>query len=281
MIHEKIDLYAYYGKERNGSDGGYLTTYVRAPLTEIKPKVRPAMLVLPGGGYWFCSEREAEPVALRFLAAGYSAFVLDYTVKTAFPVPLIEACMAVSYLRENAEKYSIDPHHIAAVGFSAGGHLTGMLATMFEEREIRGAYRSEESPRPDAVVMSYPFVTMQDGLTHEGARSIISGGGTVPYDKLSLEKRVTSESAPAWIWHTSEDNCVPVEHSLLLASAYRRAHVPFSLHIFEKGWHGLSLCDWEVNNQTEGEVALKPVGKWVELALDWLASRDFVPRVIG
>ena len=281
MQNEQIDLYAYFHVERKNAEGGRLTTYVREPLTEIKPKVRPAMLVLPGGGYWFCSEREAEPVALRFLAAGYSAFVLDYTVKTAFPVPLIEACMAVSYLRENAEKYGIDPHHIAAVGFSAGGHLTGMLATMYGVPEVTEAYRSACSPRPDAVVMSYPVVTMQDGLTHEGTRSIISDGGAIPYEKLSLENRVTESSAPAWIWHTSEDNCVPVENSMLLASAYRRAHVPFSLHIFEKGWHGLSLCDWEVNNQTEGEVALTPVGKWVDLALDWLTDRGFTVRVLS
>ena len=281
MIHEKIDLYAYYGKERNGSDGGYLTTYVRAPLTEIKPKLRPAMLVITGGGYVYRSGLCEEPAALRFLAAGYSSFVLDYALHTPYPVPLIEACMAVSYLRENAEKYGIDPHHIAAVGFSAGGHLTGMLATMFGEPEIRGAYRSDASPRPDAVVLAYPVVTMRDGLTHAGSRDVICGGGTVPYDKLSLEKRVTSESAPAWIWHTSEDTCVPMENSLLLAAAYRQAHAPFSLHIFEKGNHGMSLCDGETNNQTDENLALAYTGRWVELALDWLASRGFVPRVIG
>lgn len=275
---DAIDLYAYFGIERKGATGGFLQPYVRTPSHEIKRKSRPAMLVLPGGGYHVISEREGEPVALRFLAAGYSSFVLGYTVGAAYPVPLTEACMAMTYIRKNAEKYCVDPDHIAAVGFSAGGHLCGMLATMTAEREVREKFG--RSARPDAVVLSYPVISMEDGITHEGTCRIISGDGAVCKDKLSLEKRVTGDSVPAFIWHTAEDDCVPVENSMLLASAYRKAGVPFALHIFEKGWHGLSLCDAEVDDRTEAQVQLTHVGKWADLALDWLNARGFAVKTV-
>lgn len=275
MINDRIDLYDYFRLTRKNATGGYLTSYVRTPSREIKRKIRPAMLVLPGGGYSYLSEHEGEPVALQYMAAGYSSFALEYSINTAYPIPLVEACMAVVYLRENAERYYIDKEKIAVIGFSAGGHLAGLLATVREEEisEILG--ERAKYARPDGAVLSYPVVTMTDGITHDGTRRVISGNGTISYDQLSVEKRVTSDSAPAFIWHTFEDRGVPVENSLLLASAYKNAGVSFSLHIFEKGWHGLSLCNEETNNQTSMDIALKYVGKWFELSLDWLFSRGF------
>lgn len=279
MKESKIDLYEYFNMERCGADGGYLTPYVRISLNEIKRKIRPAMIVFPGGGYGYLSDREGEPVALQFMAAGYSSFVLDYSINTPYPVPLTEACMAIAYLRKNADKYCIDKSKIAVIGFSAGGHLAGLVATVKEE-EISGILvELEKYVRPDAAVLSYPVVTMADGLTHEGSRRVISGNGSIDLDKLSVEKRVYSGCVPAFIWHTAEDSCVPVENSLCLATAYRKAGVSFTLHIFEKGRHGLSLCNEEVNDQTSDDVALSSVGKWLELALDWLESRGFTVRV--
>ncbi len=278
MTNERIDLYGYFKIERKGATGGYLTAYVSSPSVEIKPKLRPAMLVIPGGGYEYLSDREGEPVALRFLSEGYCAFVLTYSIFTAYPTPLIEACLAVAYIRENASRFCADALHVAAVGFSAGGHLAGLLATVREE-EIKEALGDKANlVRPNAVILSYPVITMTDGLTHEGTQRTISGG-VVPCDVLSIEKRVTKDSAPAFIWHTSEDDCVPVENSLLLAEAYRKAGVPFNLHIFERGWHGLSLNNAETSDETKEDEAIAYVGKWVTLALDWLASRGFCVKV--
>lgn len=265
--------------ERCGATGGFLTPYVRTPSRQIKRKIRPAMIVFPGGGYEFLSDREGEPVALQFMAAGYSSFVMDYSIKTAYPVPLIEACMAIAYLRENAAKYCIEKSKIAVIGFSAGGHLSGLLATVKEDEISDVLGELAKYARPDAAILSYPVVTMADSITHEGSQRVISRNGAINSDKLSLERRVISDSTPAFIWHTSEDGCVPVENSFLLASAYRKAGVPFSLHIFEKGWHGLSLCNEEVNNQTSDDSALSSIGKWVELALDWLESRAFAVKI--
>ncbi len=276
MIHEKIDLYEYFQLPRGNASGGYLTSYVREGIPAIGEKTRPAMLVCPGGAYFHCSPREGEPIALEFLLKGYAAFLLNYTVQTAFPIPQIEACMAIAYIRENAEKFGVSPAQIAAVGFSAGGHLVGTLATLYAHDAVKGALGARASLcRPDAVILSYPVVTLGE-FTHEGTRDTITGNGAIAYDALSVEKLVTAESVPAFIWHTAEDNAVPVENSLFLASAYRRAGVAFSLHIYEKGGHGLSLCNDEVFAPNLPEInALSTVRSWLPLACEWLSARGF------
>lgn len=280
MDSKIIDLYEYFNIPRNGAAAGYLTTYLRTPSREIKAKIRPAVLVMPGGGYMMVSDRESEPIALSFIDKGYSAFWLKYTINSAYPTPLVEACMAMVYIRENADKYGIDPNSIAAIGFSAGGHLTGMLATMSGEQEIRDALGARYSlAKPNAVILSYPVITMEDRFTHGDTRRVISGDGAVPYDKLSIEKRVTDNSVPAFIWHTMEDTAVPVENSLYLASAYKKAGVPFALHIFERGFHGLSLCNEEVFDSEDIYKSFGHVEKWFDLALDWLKMRGFVVKV--
>ena len=280
MENKNIDLYEYFNIPRNGAAAGYLTTYLRTPSLEIKAKLRPAVLVIPGGAYMMLSDREGEPVALSFMDKGYSAFLLKYTTNSAYPTPLIEACMAMVYIRENADKYGIDPKSVAAIGFSAGGHLAGMLATMSEEQEVKGALGDRCClAKPNAVILSYPVITMEDKFTHVDTRRIISGGEAVPYDILSIEKRITSESVPAFIWHTMEDNCVPVENSLYLASAYKKAGVPFALHIFEKGFHGLSLCNEEVYDSSDIYKSFGHIEKWFDLALDWLKMREFFVKV--
>ncbi|MDE6504961.1 MAG: alpha/beta hydrolase [Clostridia bacterium] len=276
MICEKIDLYAYFNIKRKSADcGGYLTVYSRTPINGITAKLRPAMLVIPGGGYGHVSAREGEPVALRFLTEGFSAFVLEYSINTAYPVPLLEAGMAVAYIKENAAKYNVDNRLVAAVGFSAGGHLAGMLATLFNDNVFSALGKSVAHVRPDAVIFSYPVITMLDGLTHESTRNVISGGGKIDYCKLSIENNITKNSPPAFIWHTAEDNSVPAENSFLLASAYKKAGVPFALHIFEKGGHGLSLSTAETSDGTQHDLSLAHVGKWVGLALDWLSVHGF------
>lgn len=272
MITERIDLYEYFKLERKGAAGGYLNVYARTPSKEINPKLRPATVIFPGGGYEFLSDREGEPVALAFLNLGYGAFVLNYSVRYPYPVPLNEAFMAMAYIRENAARYCIDGKKVAAIGFSAGGHLAGLLATA-----TKGETKSipvKTPVRPDAVILSYPVVTMGK-YTHEGTRNVITDGGKIPYDVLSVERRVAKESVPAFIWHTTEDHCVPVENSLMLAEAYRREGVPFGMVIFEKGWHGLSLCNAETDDRNECDLRISSAGKWLTLALDWLSARGF------
>lgn len=273
MFYTTIDLYNYYHIPRERHTGGKLTVYARAANPENTPHIRPAVLIVPGGGYRFLSFREGEPVALRFLSEGYAAFVLEYSIFTAFPAPLIEAALAMKYIRENAEAYRIDPDLIAAAGFSAGGHLTGMLATLYGAKQVTDVIGGGHV-RPDAVILSYPVITT--GVkTHADTANTISGGDPELMRRLSLETCVTKDSSPAFIWHTMEDDCVPVENALLMAQAYRAAGVPFELHIFEKGGHGLSTADIEVTNARGDYGDRAAVREWLPLALNFLKARGF------
>ena len=279
MIYETIDLYDYFSLPRAGKTGGILTVICRSPYVEIKEKIRPAMLVIAGGGYGFVSEREAEPIAFHFLLQGYATFSLKYSVNTPYPAPLLEAAMAMAFIRENAEKYGVDVKHVGAVGFSAGGHLTAMLATLFAEPCVKETLGKRAAlARPDAVLLAYPVISAVEGVTHEGTLNTISGGDKALKSALSLETRVTKESSPAFIWHTVEDDCVPVENSLLLASAYRRCGVPFDLHIFECGWHGMSEIGFEVQD-AEIPPQIKRNHAWLDLAFSFLKNHGFVMGV--
>ena len=136
MFYEKIDLYAYCGIERRRSERGFLTVLAPSPCREVKKKLRPAMLVIPGGAYTHVAELEGEPVAVAFMREGYATFLLDYEVCVAYPTPLIQAAMAMRYIRENADTYGIDAKHVCAVGFSAGGHLAGLLSTLYASDDV-------------------------------------------------------------------------------------------------------------------------------------------------
>lgn len=269
METETVDLYAHYKIERKEAKGGYLTVYAKS-----EPRMRPAMLVLPGGAYWWISEGEAEPVAIKYGEAGFATFVLSYSVYTAYPAPLIEAMLAMRFIRDTAVKYHVDKDKVCAIGFSAGGHLTGMLATV-KNTEAQQIDAGAEQVRPNAVIMSYPVVTLGE-YTHEGTRDVITGGDKDLIEKLSIEKRVDKNSAPAFIWHTYNDTAVPTENALMLAGVYRKNNVPFALHIFEHGWHGLALCN--VNDCPEEKTLLRKVGKWFDLSVDWLKSHDMLDK---
>ncbi len=274
MFYREIDLYeSFPACAAPKGHAGTLRIYAPQLRGDLDPKRRPAILILPGGGYQMTSEREKEPVALRFLSMGFVAFVLEYTVKTAYPVPLLEGAMAMRYIRAHAEEYGADPDRVAAIGFSAGGHLCGMLAVHCGEALIRERL-GEGKNFPDAVILSYPVVTAQDGIANEESMQEISGRDRTLREALSLERCVDRNSAPAFIWHTGEDNAVAVENSMLLAGAYRRAGVPFELHIFERGWHGVSVVSAETD-RAERLAGISHLAVWVPLAVNWLRARGF------
>ena len=275
MICEKIDLYQYFNIARPEKANGYLNTYIQEKSTFVADRIRPAMLVIPGGGYAGVSSREKEQVALQFLADGYNAYTLEYSVgenvgdSVCYPYQLIEGCMAMAYIRENAEIQNTDVNHVGAIGFSAGGHLTAMLATLYDQKVVK-EYLGEKASlvRPDAVVLSYPVITANT-YAHSGSLERISGGDPELKKFLSLEERVTENSSPAFIWSTVQDDAVPCENSFLMASAYRKVKVPFELHILTYGHHGLSIATQETNSPHPY------VAKWYGLAKEWLDSLGF------
>ena len=270
MKVEKIDLYEYFKIKKPQGAQAFLTLYLQDGYKVYPKRTRPAMLVVAGGGYWSVSLREKEPVAIKFLEKGYNAFVLDYSVEpVCFPNQLIEGAMAMAYIRKNAKALGVDKNHVGAVGFSAGGHLTGMLATMFDAPEVVGALKSNAKyVRPDAVILSYPVIKYP-GKTNIKTFINISGGNEQLMRELSLEKKVTENSSPAFIWTTVADTTVPMESSIAMMLAYREKEVPFEFHAFTNGGHGLSICDQEtskVNNEAK---------EWLNLAFNWLKVQGF------
>lgn len=270
MKTEKIDLYAYFNLERPSGAVGYLNTYVLGTYAYCPNRIRPAMIILPGGGYKYRSDRENEPIAVKFLEKGYNVFVLDYSLAPiSYPTQLIEGLMAVAYVRENAKSLGVNPDMIGAIGFSAGGHLCGMLSTMFNEPVVKEQLgKKAELCKLNASVLCYPVI-LSGEKTNRPTMENISGLDKDLEEYLSIDKRVTKDSVPAFIWHTTQDGCVPMESSLELASAYRKAGVPFEFHAFEKGHHGLSLCNKETNSVNE------PVKAWIDMMFTWLNIRGF------
>ena len=243
MDIRKTDLYQWADRARPEGAAGYLTAWTVVTPREVSPRrLRPAVLILPGGGYQRTSAREADPVALRFLAKGYAPFVLDYScAPCAFPTALREAAMAMRFIRENAESMEVHPHMVAAVGFSAGGHLCGTLGTLFDSPQVADIGPARQL-RPDALGLCYP-VAVAWGKTHEGSFEAVSGGDPALRRKLSLDRLVRPDMPPVFLWHTRDDGSVPVRNSLVLAQALEQAGVDFAMHIYRHGPHGLSTAD--------------------------------------
>lgn len=283
ILENKIDLYAYFGVKRPEGAKGYMNAYITERFDEYSAKrFRPAMIVFPGGGYWFRSEREAQPIALNYAVNGFQAFVVEYTVESEspnahHPVMLIEAAMAVAYVRENADKYFIQKDKIAVIGFSAGGHLAGSISTIFGDENIVNALKEKAALcRPDASVLCYPVITFIHP-THGGTRDACTNHNPALFEALSVEKNVTENTPPTFIWSTYEDNCVPIINSVLMAEALAENKVPFELHIFRKGYHGLSLCNDETSK--DGVDAINPVAEeWLKMSVTFLRELGFKVR---
>lgn len=246
-----------------------LTAYIQETSGEIPGRtLRPAMLVLPGGGYAFTSDREAEPIAVAFLAKGFNAFVLRYSVGefARYPAPQLDAFRAIMLIRSNAELWNIYPQKIAVCGFSAGGHLAATTAVLWNHPDLQEALGiCGEENRPDAAVLAYPVISAGE-CWHAGSFENLLGSG--PSEEMrelgSAEKQAGPHTPPVFLWHTADDPVVPVENSLLMATALKKAAVPFELHIYASGPHGLSLCTEET-----GMISPHCAG-WIDLAADWL-----------
>ncbi len=273
MIYERIDLYEYFALPKPTGASGILSVYCIDYLSDINSNVtRSAMLVIPGGGYSFVSGREGEPIALEYLSRGINAFVLDYSIypNCYYPTQIREASMAMIFIRENCKKYHIDPETVGAVGFSAGGHLCGCLGNMFGS-EVLSDLRNSDFIRPTAVILSYP-VTNYDipSRTHIGSFNALSNNNDELAKTLSLCDMVNKKSSPAFIWHTINDNVVPVCGSIKLAEVYNEIQIPLEVHLFSNGRHGLSLATKEVGYD------FPMIACWFDLSINWLKGLGFI-----
>lgn len=270
-----VDLYSYFGKVKQQNMEGILSCYIQKTDAAIVGKrLRPAMLILPGGGYEHVSAREAEPPALRLLARGYSVFVLRYSIAPAkFPTALREAAMAMRYIRENAAAMEVDAHHVAAMGFSAGGHLCGTLGTMYDCPEVADIGPAQLL-RPDALGLCYP-VAVSWGATHGGSFDNLCGTDEALRQRLSLDRQVRRDMPPVFLWHTRDDGCVPCRNSLVLANALEQMGVDFVLHLYRHGDHGLSTADSQVYPVHGVPQVSRDVPGWLETMMDYLEELGF------
>ncbi len=211
--------------------------------------MRPCMIIVPGGGYRFVSHREGEIVARKFYDKGYNTFVLTYTTDVTLTEPLREQPMkdlarAIRKIRQGAERYQIDPKKVILCGFSAGGHLCASVGVHCEEIKDEHRVYKNFSCRPDAIILSYP-VTTAGIYAHEGTFEALYGKNASKEEReyLSVEKHVTEQMPPCFVWHTVNDEIVPVENSHLFARACKNQGVLYAFHVFSKGKHGLSLAD--------------------------------------
>lgn len=253
--------------------GAQLIGYLRDRTVEMPAfNTRPAILILPGGGYAWCSKREADPVAMQFLQAGYNVFTLYYTCRSEETVPalrwqpLIDAAGAILHIRRNAEQFGTDPAKIAICGFSAGGHLAASTAILWDAEPVQTAFGIHGTEaRPDAVVLGYPVITAGE-YRHDGSIVNLCGDDADLRTTMSLENQVRDGLPPFFVWHTVEDPSVPVQNSLLLAGALTAHKVPLEMHLFAHDGHGTSTCTREVNTPNKHNSA------WVALCTDWLAE---------
>lgn len=227
-----------------------------------------AVIVCPGGGYQRRADHEGEPIALWLNSIGLSAFVLNYRVfPYQHPYPMVDVQRSICYVRYNAAKWRIDPNRIGILGFSAGGHLASTAGTLFHSRDIVGSDPIDQcSARPDAMILCYPVITFGE-YRHQGSMNSLLGENPEEGLKkaMSNEQNITANTPPTFLWHTAEDQSVPVENSLLFAGQLSRHKVPFSLHVFPKGRHGLGL------GKEQPDVAV-----WTDLCESWLKEIGFI-----
>ena len=298
MYHEKIYLY------ENRKDVS-LTAYILDDSNEIRNGLsRGAVLILPGGAYLLCSDREAEPVAMSFAAMGYHAFVLRYSVygkgnslpesskplaameHCVFPNPLYDVARAMEHISKRANEWLVDTEKIAICGFSAGGHNAAMYSVYWNKpllTDLFGKGADTSFLRPAASILCYPltdFTLLKDApITDENIRDaahVAYFGTENPTDKQILQaspsKLVDKSTPPTFLWTTADDTVTRVNQTLAMANSLAANSIPFEMHIFESGLHGLSLANHITAGNKEG-YENADAAKWIRLCEAWLRKR--------
>ena len=228
----------------NANDIPTLTAY----LPDATNASGAAMVICPGGAYMHLAPHEGNDYALWLNQHGVTCFVLKYRLGTSgyrHPAMLNDASRAVRWVRAHADEFKVDAHRVGIMGSSAGGHLAATLLTHFDDGDTNAADVIErQSSRPDLGILCYPVISMGE-FTHQGSKESLLGKNPDPelVQLLSNELQVTSNTPPCFLWTTFEDTAVPIENSLLFAAALQKNHVPFDLHVYQKGGHGMGLKD--------------------------------------
>lgn len=300
MLIEKVKLW-------ENNEDVTLTSYILDNSKEIRINKRPAIIICPGGGFLNTSDREAEPIAMKFAGEGYNTFVLRYTTyfngpirdfnnlpegnkESKNPQPLFDLAKSMLTVRENADKWSIDTDKIFVCGFSAGGHLSASLGVHWQDELLKEKFDVDsELFKPNGLILGYPvldYTLIKELMLKKGDKFSerfweVSNnalfGEANPSDEylreLSPVNYVTSKTPPTFMWHTASDGLVSVRNSVNFATELSKNEIPYELHIFENGGHGLSLCDDVTANNDDH---INPEVKvWFDMALTWLKKYSF------
>lgn len=234
-----------------------LTAYLQTVSSEyINITKRPAMIVLPGGGYEYCSDREADPIAYEYLSAGYQVFILRYSVSQhrKWPNPLEDYESAFELILKNSIEWMVDTERIAVIGFSAGGHLAAACAAISKHR-------------PAACILGYPVITKETTAVYNA-------------DAPGIPENVDEKTCPCFIFASRTDNVVPIENSLKLAEALTKHGVPYEMHVYAFANHGFTTCESCVQNRSW---ICTRTPSWVKDSIEWLKDTlgDFNDGVLG
>lgn len=296
-----------YFKKDIGSNGANATFYLQEPNKEIDIKRKsPVMIIVPGGAYMWTSWREEEPIALEFLSKGFSCIVAQYATEgleyynektdfskdtvSAFPKPLVDLAKTIAYVREHAKEWALDADSINVIGFSAGGNLTAQLGVYWNTdwlEQLVGKGRKEY--QPNSICLSYgaPHMAKPNEEDHyEQTKKMnkdliqLATLGTDQSSKrakmVNMEGAITKDVPPTFIWHTMEDPYVPVASALRFAMALEEKEIPFELHIYQKGKHGLALADLRTDSKKDRSQSNKRAATWKRLYLGWLTENKLI-----
>lgn len=266
MIYREYPIHA-----EGSTDGAKMITYLISHTEEIGIRERPLIIICPGGGYSYLSEREAEMFALQWTACGYHAAVLYYSVEPAqYPTALLELAMAMKIVKENAAEWHVAPDKIVVEGSSAGGHLAASYGMFWHKPFLADKTGvPTETLRPAGMILNYPVITSGKYAHEESFRCLLGERYEDMKEEVSLERYVSVDTPPAFIWHTNEDGLVPAENSLLLALEMRKHDVPVELHLYAAGGHGIALADRRTMG-ADGYGIEEECQSWVKLAHAWM-----------
>ena len=248
----------------------------------------PAVIVCPGGAYLGYTEKEAEPVALKFLSEGFQVFVLRYSIgdTARFPAPFLDVAKAVMLVREHAKQWNIHPDQITLCGFSTGAQVAAALGAMWQETYLSQALNADKNQfKPNALILGYPVLDLElfSELNRDKSQEMntvlemmfqcIYGTATptkVEIMEWDLRSRINSTFPPTFMWTTAEDSLIDVEQYLDFIKEFSSHNIRYEFHIFEKGSHGSSMGNRMTGFSKEEIVKLGNTPKWVQLAMQWL-----------
>lgn len=253
---------------------------VRCYLPDVSPAIdenvqRVALVICGGGGYRYVSPRESEPIALKFAGFGFNCYTVDYHVSpNRYPTAMHDIAAAVAFVRAHAEDHHTHPDKIALMGFSAGAHAACTVGVKWQDEDCFAPLGlTAEQVKPNMLMLCYPVITATE-YAHRGSFEELTGSVNIAdHQAYSLETKVTANTPETFIWHTWDDQAVPVMNSLLFASALAKEHISCEMHIYEHGSHGLSLCDITVSAQSKINPAWRDCAEWVDHARDFLMRR--------